>query len=152
MERRIHVGVCFFCHDRSGKFIISLRSPAARDERNKWDCGGGELEFGEAIDHAVAREVWEEYCCQPLKLELLGHRDVFRTQKRQATHWVVFDFLVEVDATKCAIREPERSENLRWVSLRELEAIKPNNLHSQLPGMIKQYRDRLFKVSNHVSY
>jgi 8-oxo-dGTP diphosphatase len=145
MKNTIHVGVCFFCHDSIGRFLIAQRSTKARDEYNKWDCGGGALHLGEMIEEAVSREVLEEYCCEPLTLEFLGYRTVLRHQDGHSTHWIMFDFKVEIDETRASSGEPEKCQRLRWVTLEEFEAIDADDLHSQLPDILRKYRDRLLQ-------
>jgi ADP-ribose pyrophosphatase YjhB (NUDIX family) len=44
-----------------------------RDEQGMWDGGGGGLKFGEKIEDAVVREIKEEYCATPKKIEFLGY-------------------------------------------------------------------------------
>jgi 8-oxo-dGTP pyrophosphatase MutT (NUDIX family) len=39
--------VSFIVHDGKGRVLLQKRSQNCRDERGKWDIGGGAVEFGE---------------------------------------------------------------------------------------------------------
>ena len=133
MEGIIRTGICFFCHDGQGKYLLQKRSKGARDEHDRWDGGGGGLRFGEKIEDAVVRELQEEYKTTPINIEFLGYRDVHRVQDGKPTHWIAFDFKVEVDATTVAIGEPHKCDELRWLTVEEIETF-PEQLHSHFPA------------------
>ncbi len=142
MEGIIRTGVCFFCHDGSGKYLISKRSINARDEHGTWDPGGGGLKFGEKIEDAVYREIKEEYCATPLALEFLGYRDVFREQQGKLTHWLMFDFKVHVNPEEVQIGEPHKCGGLQWLTIDEIKNF-PEPLHSQFPSFFEKYENKL---------
>lgn len=62
------VSVVFFCHDCKGRILMAKRSQNCRDEKGKWDIGGGGLDFGENVDETLAKEIMEEYCAEILDL------------------------------------------------------------------------------------
>jgi 8-oxo-dGTP diphosphatase len=142
MEGIIRTGVCFFCHDGAGKFLISLRSKNCRDEQGRWDPGGGGLKFGEKIHDAVHREVQEEYAATPISVEFLGYRDVFREIDGLPTHWIMFDFKVLVDPVEVKNNEPHKCDGLRWVTLDEIMNY-PEPIHSQFPPYLEKYQNVL---------
>ena len=139
MEGIIRTGVCFFLHDGSGNYLISLRSKNCRDEQGRWDPGGGGLKFGETIEEGVRREVREEYAAEPLVLEFMGYRDVFRNIDGKKTHWIMFDFRVHVNPAEVKNMEPHKCDELRWVSISEVEQY-PEPVHSQFPAYLKKNR------------
>ena len=124
MTRKPDVSVVFVCHDGNGRILLARRGPGARDEPGSWDCGAGALEFGEAFEQAVTREVGEEYAAAPLEIELRGVRNVLRAD----SHWVAVVFRVRVDAAAVSIGEPDKFDALGWYRPGEL----PAPLHSQL--------------------
>ncbi|MGH7141635.1 MAG: NUDIX domain-containing protein [Minisyncoccia bacterium] len=136
------VSAIFFCHDGAGNFLISRRSPGARDEHGTWDPGGGGIKFGERVEDALCREVREEYCTDALDVEFLGFRDVLREHNGRPTHWIALDFKVLIDPQPVAIGEPHRCDGLRWVTLKELENFS-EPFHSQFPAFLEKYRERL---------
>ena len=134
----IRTGVCFFCHDGNGKYLISKRSKNARDEQSRWDPGGGGLKFGETIEQAVVREIREEYCATPKKLEFLGFREVFREHEGKPTHWVAFDFRVQVDPSEVRIGEPHKCDGLKRLTIEEIQHFD-EPLHSQFAPFFAKY-------------
>jgi len=81
-----HIGVSasFVVHDGNGRILLQKRSKQCRDEHGTWDCGGGAIEFGESIDQAVRREIMEELCAEPIKIEFLTVYDAHRTHYTSA--------------------------------------------------------------------
>lgn len=124
-----HIGISasFVVHDGRGNVLLQKRGPGARDERGKWDVGGGAIEFGESIDEAVRREINEELCVEPLNISFLNVYDAFRDLDGAKTHWIAIMHAVQVDPSKVKIGEPEKIEELGWFKSTNL----PSPLHSQ---------------------
>ena len=140
----VGVAIVYFCHDGKGNFIMAKRSQKARDENNKWDIGGGGLDFDISVEDTLRKEIKEEYCTNVLSYEFLGYRDVFRINKIQKTHWVTLDFKVLVDPKMVKIGEPEVFTDLSWFRLEKL----PTEIHSQLPIFLNKYQDKLLALSS----
>jgi len=128
------VSCVFVCHDGSGRVLLARRSAGARDEPGVWDCGAGALEFGESFEEAVTREVTEEYVAAPLAIDLLGVRNVVRTDP--ASHWVAVIFGVRLAPAEVRIGEPDKFDELGWFALDAL----PAPLHSQFPATLEIFR------------
>ena len=141
-----NVGVCFICYDDMGRFLLGLRSKNARDERSRWDFGGGQVQLGEATRDAVFREIREEYHCKAELIRLLGHREVFRKEGKRSTHWIMFDFIASVKPNECRINEPEKTEKIRWLTLRGVKALDKRSIHSQLPHILRCYDGQLERL------
>lgn len=138
----IGVTVSFFCHDGHGKFLLAKRGQNARDERGKWDIGGGAIEFGQTVDQALESEIREEYCTDIVSKEFLGYQDVFRTQNGQQTHWIALYFRVQVDPTTVKNGEPHKLDEMKWFTK---ETMPPDEeLHSQGPYFFQTYAEKLF--------
>lgn len=135
----IGVGVTFFCHDGSGRFVMGRRSRNARDEHGRWDLGGGTVEFGENAEDTVRREIWEEYGAEARACEFLGYMDVHREQEVAPSHWVTLVFKVLVDPAQIHNAEPDKCDEVRWFTLDNL----PDDLHSQFPLFMERFRARL---------
>lgn len=133
------VSIVYFCHDGKGNILMSKRSQNTRDERGRWDIGGGGLDFGEMVEDCLKREIKEEYCTDVLSFEFLGFRDVFRLHEDKKTHWIGLDFKVLVDASKVSIGEPEAMDDIGWFTLQNL----PKPLHSQLHVFFEKYKEKL---------
>ncbi len=124
-----HIGVSasFVVHDGKGNILLQRRGPNARDENGNWDVGGGAIEFGESIDNAVRREIKEELCVIPKKIEFLTVYDAFRELNNEKTHWIAIIHAVEVDLKKVKIGEPDKISEIGWFNSKNL----PSPLHSQ---------------------
>ncbi|MES2087458.1 MAG: NUDIX domain-containing protein [Patescibacteria group bacterium] len=133
------VSVVYFCHDGKGEFVMAKRNQNARDEKGVWDIGGGALEFGETVEHALKKEIAEEYCTDVLRSEFLGFRDVHRVHDGKKTHWIALDFKVLVDREKVKIGEPHKFDDLNWFTFKNI----PENVHSQLPNFFAIYKKKL---------
>ncbi|MDP2838027.1 MAG: NUDIX domain-containing protein [Candidatus Moranbacteria bacterium] len=130
----IGVTCVFLCHDGQGNFLMHRRSKNCRDEIGKWDTGSGSMEFGETPEQAVTREIEEEYCVKPKKLQFAGIRNALRVnQHQEPTHWVALLFVAQVDSKKVRIGEPDKMEELRWFRMNEL----PKPLHSAFHDQVK---------------
>ena len=133
------ITVCFHCHDGAGNYAIHKRSDKCRDERGCWDFGGGGLQFGEKMEDGVKREVLEEYGAEAIELDYLGFDEILRDHNDQQTHWLSVRYKVRVDRDAVRINEPDKIDELRWVTMDAL----PDPLHSQLDWLIEKYRDKL---------
>jgi len=133
------VSIVYFCHDGKGNFVMAKRNQNTRDEHNKWDIGGGGLEFGEKVEENLKKEIKEEYCADVIEYEFLGYNDVHRTHNGEKTHWVALEFKVLIDPEKVAIGEPHKFNKIGWFTLNNF----PKKLHSEVPGFFKRYGDRL---------
>jgi 8-oxo-dGTP diphosphatase len=141
-RHHIGTGVTFFCHDGKGRFLMGKRSELCRDEQGVWCIGGGEIHFGEQALTALRRELKEEYGAAPLHVEFLGYRDAMRSNDSFITHWLMLDFLVQVDPETVRLGEPHKIEVIDWFTLDTV----PAGCHSQWPSFLDQYRDQLTQV------
>jgi len=139
-EDYIGVTVVYLCHDGNRNFLLAKRSKNCRDEHERWDCGGGGLEFGDDVEETLRKEIKEEYCADIKKFEFLGYREVHREHEGKKTHWISLDFKVEVDRSQVKIGEPHKFDDLGWYTLDAL----PAPLHSQLPYFLEKYKDKIY--------
>lgn len=137
------VTVFFFCHDGKGNFLMHKRSQNCRDERGKWDCGGGKLEFGEDLRAAVLRELKEEHGCDGEIQEQFPASVRARESDGVATHWVTIGFLIKVDPAQVVNNEPEAIDEFGWFRLDAL----PQPLHSAIPLDISENKELLQRYS-----
>lgn len=136
----IGVGVCFYCHDGKGRFLLSKRTNKTRDEHGTWDPGGWGVNFGETLLKSLTREIKEEYGTKVLKSEFLGHRDIRRIDESgRKTHWLIFDFKVRVDPKKIKNGDPKKHERVEWFTFDSL----PSPMHSQWTEFLRLYKKKL---------
>lgn len=137
------VTTVFWCHDGSGRLFLAKRSVNARDEHGRWDPGAGGLKHGQTLEENVRRELMEEYNVEPLHLEFIGYRDIFRElEDGTPTHWLAMDFVAKVDPLKLQIAEPDMFDDSGWFVLDEL----PSPLHSQFDAFLRIHGDKLKKA------
>ncbi len=139
----IGVAVAFFCHDGRGNVLMSKRGAKARDEHGKWDIGAGGIEFGDTIEETLIKEIKEEICADIVKSEFLGCRTVLRELDGKKTHWIMFDFKVQVNPEMVKNGEPHKFDELKWFTFDNMP--KPEEMHSQIPNFIKTHKKKLFK-------
>lgn len=136
----IGISIIPFAHDGAGKYVVGLRTENCKDEQNHWEpTGGGGVEHGESLEEALIREVQEEIHAKPFNIEYLGMREVFRKHEGKTTHWIAFDYKVQVDPKEVKIMEPHKCAKLRWCTLDEI----PEPMHSQFPLFLEKYKDKL---------
>ncbi len=133
----IGVTTVFYCHDGKGKLLLHKRSQTCRDEKGKWDCGGGALKFGETWEQGIRRELKEEYCCKALKLQFAGVNNVLRTHEGRITHWIAILFAVQVDPKEVKIGNKRKMKQIGWFKLSNL----PKPLHSMLRPHLQYVKD-----------
>ena len=86
------------------------------------------------------RELKEEYGIEPLKLDFIGYRDIFRElEDGTPTHWLAMDFAIKADPSKLRINEPHMFDDSGWFALGEL----PSPLHSQFDAFLRLHGDKL---------
>jgi 8-oxo-dGTP pyrophosphatase MutT (NUDIX family) len=135
----VGISVVFFCHDGKGNFVMSKRNQERRDEKGRWDPGGGALDLHESVEETLKREVMEEYGVEPINFEFLGYRNVLRDNEEGKTHWIALDFKVLVDREKVINNEPHKHDEIGWFTKDNL----PTPLHSQWDLFLDKYKDRL---------
>ncbi len=138
----IGVTCVFYCHDGKGNLLMHKRSKNCRDEQGRWDTGSGSMEFGETPEEAVVREIQEEYCVKPNKVQLCGVRNVLRTNGNTKTHWIAFVFVAQVNPKKVAIGESEKMEEFSWFRMDKL----PKPLHSVFRAQLKMIQESGVKI------
>lgn len=138
----IGVTCVFLCHDGKGNFLMHKRSRNCRDEIGRWDTGSGSMEFGETPEEGISREIMEEYCVKPKKLQFCGVRNALRKNGTTKTHWVALLYVAQVDPKKVKIGEPDKMEELGWFRSNKL----PKPIHSAFRDQLKIIKKSGFKI------
>lgn len=134
----IGVSVPFYCHDGKGNFLMHKRSDKCRDEKGRWDFGGGRVEFGETLEEAVLREVKEEYGVSGIIEEQLPSHSLLRTEDGVKTHWLIVSHIVKVERDEVVNNDPEKISEIGWFKLDKL----PQPLHSGARFTLASYENR----------
>lgn len=138
----IGVAVAFFCHDGKGNVLMSKRGANARDEHGKWDIGAGGIEIGQTVEDTLVKEIKEEYCTDIVRADFLGYRTVLREINGQKTHWIMFDFKVQVKPEMVKNGEPHKFDDLQWFAFNGMP--ETEKIHSQVPNFIKLHKEKIF--------
>jgi 8-oxo-dGTP diphosphatase len=109
----VGVGAVFFTNDQ----ILLLKRLTA-PEIGFWAIQGGSVEFGETIEAAIHREVWEELGVESEIITLLGVTNHILPDEGQ--HWVAPVFLMQITAGTPQNMEPHKHEDLQWLPLTAL--------------------------------
>ena len=135
------VTISFYCHDRKGNYVMHRRIKNCRDEWGNWDFGGGGLRFNERLLDDVYREIEEAYGTKPIEVEFMRVDEVFRKHESENTHWISFRYKALVNREEVKNNEPEKHDELQWVTLDTL----PSPLHSQVASVMEKYKSILRK-------
>jgi 8-oxo-dGTP diphosphatase len=111
----IGVGVGAVIFNREGQVFLARRGKQARNESGKWEFPGGGVEFGETLEHALAREIREEYGAGIEVRGLLGVVNHLIPDEKQ--HWVSPTFICRITDGTPVIREPHKCEEIGWFAL-----------------------------------
>lgn len=137
----IGVSVSFFCHDGKGNFLLHKRSQKCRDEKGRWDFGGGRVEFGEKLENTVSREIKEEYGVEGIIEKQLPAHSLLREHEGQKTHWLIITFIVKIDRKQVKNCDPEKILEISWFKLEHL----PKPLHTGAQLTLKKYKKEFKK-------
>jgi len=113
----IGVGVGALIFNDDGKFLMALRGPQARNERNTWEIPGGKVEFGERLADALKREIKEEIGVEIEVGELLHVADHLILDEQQ--HWVSPTFICRIVKGIPTVQEPQKCTKIEWFTLAE---------------------------------
>src|SRR3990172_7836202 len=116
------VGVGAVIVNAQGKIFLAKRGKEARNESGKWEFPGGAVEFGEALEQALVREVKEEYGFDIEVQELLDVVNHIIPDEKQ--HWVSPTFLCRSKGGPPCIREPHKCDEIGWFELDEIPVEK----------------------------
>jgi len=125
----IGVGSGAMIFNNNGELFIAQRGPKARNERGKWDFPGGSVEFGERVEDAIVREIFEEHAMDIEVIELL--EVVNHIIKEENQHWVSPSFIARHKKGEAKIMEPEKCTAFKWVKISEIEPESLTNTSQQ---------------------
>jgi len=106
--------------NKEGKVLIAQRGSAARDDEGIWDFPGGAVEYGELGEHAIKREVEEEFGIEIEIIELINLVQVIEPEK----HWIGPAYIAKLFKGEAKILEKDKFKEFKWVELSEIENMK----------------------------
>lgn len=129
----IGVGAGAIIFNEAGEVFLAKRGREAKNEKHRWEFPGGSVEFGETLEHALQREINEEYGFQIEVVRLLDVVNHILPDERQ--HWVSPIYLCRYKSGSPSIREPHKCEAIGWfridsIPLAELSKASRKSLQS----------------------
>ncbi len=129
----IAVGALIF-NDKH-EIFLTKRGCEARNERGCWEAPGGGVKFNETLQHAIKREIKEEYAVDIKLLKQLPAQNHILLKEKQ--HWVPSCFISKVKKNQSPkIMEPHKCDAIGWFSLDKLP--RPLSIITKLD--IKTYK------------
>lgn len=113
----IGVGIGAVIINEQGQIFLAKRGEEARNEKGKWECPGGAMDFGESFEETITREMKEEF---GIEIEvgdpLEPYNDIIKEEKQ---HWVAIAFLCKIKSGIPKILEPDKCDAIGWFSLED---------------------------------
>ncbi len=118
----IGVGVGAVIVNREGKIFLAKRGKKARNEKGKWECPGGGLEFGESsFETTIKREMREEF---GIEIEVLDELAAFNHLiPAEKQHWVALCFICKLKSGTPVIKEPDKCDQIGWFTLEQMQTM-----------------------------
>ncbi len=127
-----------FSQDRNKVLLTQRHAPQNPAWHHKWQLAGGSLDFGEEMEAAVVREMWEEL---HVKAKIIHPYPIVKTSiwyadesdEKMDTHVILITYLVDIgDQVPDLSHDPDwETAAFGWFTLDE--AKKLDNLPSTLP-------------------
>lgn len=116
--------------DRKKVLLTQRHSPGNIAWHNKWQIGGGGVEFGESLEEAVLREMREELSVNakiiyphPIVKTSIWRAD--QSDEKIDTHVILVTYLVDIaDQTPDLTKDPDwETSNWGWFDVNEVEKL-----------------------------
>lgn len=117
----IGVGVGALILNDKNEVLLALRSQQAKNEKGKWEIPGGAVEFGETLEAALHREVFEEFGVTISIIKRFNVVDHILPDEQQ--HWVAQTFLCRIVSGEPKNCEPEKCDGLGWFTVQAAEQL-----------------------------
>lgn len=133
----IGVGVGAIIFNREGKVFLALRGSGARNEKHRWEFPGGSVEFNETLEHALVREIREEFGFTISVVRLLDVVDHIIPREQQ--HWVSPTYLCWYKSGKPVIREPDKCDDIGWFDFNSIPFSRLTSASRKSLKSLKQF-------------
>ena len=109
-----------------GKILLVQRASADSVGAGTWECAGGKIEFGEALESALAREICEETGLTVTVDSLLYAASFLTDPTRQV---VIITYLCR--SVEQAIRLSDEHTDYRWCTKAQLRHLLPAQIFAE---------------------
>lgn len=137
----IGVGIGAVILNNEGKIFMSKRGMKSNNEKGKWECPGGTLEFGESFEECLKREIKEEFGIEIELLHQLEPYNHFIPDENQ--HWVALCFVAKLIKGIPTILEPHKSDAIGWFTREEMEKMDLATYTRKRLQQMKEYTTRI---------
>jgi len=103
-------------YDNNGKVLIAKRAAKREWSPGLWETVGGRMEYGEAPEEAMRREIMEEIGCEVTDVKLFNVYN-FVAEDHQRL-FIVFKAKINTAPTP----DPEEIEEVKWITEDEIDA------------------------------
>ena len=133
----IGVGCGAIIINSKNEVLLLKRSASSRTEPGYWSRPGGEVEYGETVEEAVAREVKEE---TGIEVKVIRFLEITQNiNKNENKHWIALGFLAEHVSGVPINAEPAKHDEVKWFPLNAL----PKKLTDYTKNAIEIYLKNL---------
>ncbi len=135
----IGVGCGALILNEKEEVLVMKRSNKCKNQRGHWQIPGGTVEFNETFQEAIKREVQEELGIEIEVGELLTLCNDIMPEEKQ--HWITPQFLCKIKGGVITNKEPEKHEQIQWLSLEKIEQIEEPQTLPMIEA-VKAYKKR----------
>lgn len=115
--------------------LLLKRGVKSKNEGGFWSQPGGAVEFGEAVEEAVKREIREELGVEIDLIRFLCFTNHIINSENQ--HWVTMSYLGKIIKGEPQNLEPRKIEEIKWFSLDNL----PENTNQPTRDSAREYSE-----------
>lgn len=134
--RKKLTGVAAIILDEAGRLLVNKRTGKCKWEPGVWSLPCGKVEEGESPEKAIIRELEEEFGINVIIARKISERTYFLESMN--ADWTVYGYLCEIKSGSVSIREPEKTEEVRFVSPGQL----PEKFFPELKTVVTDFQNQ----------
>ncbi len=128
-------GVAAIILNEKGGILVNKRTENCKWEPDVWSLPCGKVEDEESPEEAIVRELKEEFGISVKVVRKVSERTYFLESKN--ADWTVYGYLCEINSGKVLVREPEKTEEIMFVSIGRL----PEKFFPELKTVVTDFQN-----------
>lgn len=140
----IGVGVGAVIFNKKGEVLIIRRGKDSQNEIGYWGIPGGAVEYGEKLEDAIKREVYEELGIKIKPLKILSPVDHILPKEKQ--HWVTASFISQLVKGVPKPMEQGKIDRIEWMAIHEALKLKKTSLAAK--RALEEYKEKYNELSD----